>query len=308
MSSGSGIDESHAIKALLDDAERHAEGSGRSAVTTETVYAGAARARWRRRAAMAGAAVAVVLAGVVTVPVLDRGEDGPKVRQSTLAAEGINPGDIRGRAQAKRLATVLDGMFPNITKVEKVQSGSLWLPGQQVAWETKPTARAQPGALDGHYLVTTVVEGEKRYSAMSFTVLDKPTVLSTETPIDVPGDICRPTSELTLRGCQRRELPSGQVLTTWAGSGNFEPNDVPWTVENHALLTLPSGGVLLYADGAQAASDKVFARVRSGNGELKGTHKGLRNPVRRANKQDFVALTRDEVRELIVRPEFLPPG
>ncbi|MFF0450503.1 hypothetical protein ACFYT4_29655 [Streptomyces sp. NPDC004609] len=296
------------IKVLLERAEQSAEGSGRSAVTTETVYAGAAKARRRRRGAVAGAVVAVVLAAVAAVPVLDGLGTGPKDDKSSVAAQGITPEDSRGREQAEQLGKVLTALFPNITKVEKEKAGPLWLPGQQIAPGAKLPVIPEIGPLDGHYLVTSVVEGEKRYTGLSFTVMEKETVERLKAPVDVLSDTCKSTPRFPVNNCKRQELPSGQTLTTWAGTGTFE-SDVPWTVATHALLTLPDGGVLLFADGQQAASDRAFALTRSddGRGSPREFHHGLRKPVKRSHAYDFVGLTPAEIRDLVARPELLPP-
>lgn len=251
--------------------ERAAADAGRPVLSTEAVYAGAARVRFRRRAALSCAALAVVAAGAVAVPRLNQETAAPLDRVSVAAS--TTP---VGKDRASRVAALLPA---GVGRLEEV---SLVVLIKQV--DPSEVKEHHIGPLDGDYAVHE--DGGVGY--LTFRIRSAKEIAA-KSGDDVPvadQDLCRVNGKEPKRvDCVREVLPDGRVLTTWSDSMEYGKGGVPeWGPEVDGQLTLKDGSVLA---------------LRSSTGfEAKGLAQG---PLLKAPP-----LTAAQVRDLLTRPELLP--
>jgi hypothetical protein len=262
------------VQALLG---RAAEDAGRCAVTADGVYARASHIRWRRRAAVSGAALAVVAAGALALPGMAGQESG---RTSVAAPTELAGGSGQGNGQAKKLVKLLPA---GVGAVEQV-SWAVMLKDADV----KQAQERQVGPLDGEYAVRR--DGGVGY--LRIGVMSRQYIAAKTGGKGMPDDLCGPDSGHM--GCVREPLPGGRVLTVWrenatAGPDRVSPTTSPaggyptWGAELVGRLTLPDGRVL-------AVRDSTGFQGKSELGPL------LKTPP----------LGRAQLRELMLRPELLP--
>ncbi|MFE9848081.1 hypothetical protein ACFYPN_04580 [Streptomyces sp. NPDC005576] len=253
------------VKNLL---ERAAADAGRPALSMEAVYAGAARVRFRRRAALSCATLAVVAAGVVAVPRLSQGSASPVHRASVAA---VTTGE--GADRASRLSALLP---PGVGDVAEVELSEL-------IEESKPPLATQyfSGPLDGDYAVRE--DGGVGY--LSFGTLSADSAVARALDEDEPArgrDRCR----VPLEGwahCVREVLPDGRTLTTWTDTMDDEERTTHgWGPEVDGELVQANGDVLM---------------LRSSTGFRA---EGSQGPLLKAPP-----LTAAQVRELMLRPELM---
>ncbi|MFF0445487.1 hypothetical protein ACFYT4_03530 [Streptomyces sp. NPDC004609] len=293
------------IKALL---ERAVEDSGESTVTVEAIFA-AAMARgavnpWRRRVAVGGAVVAVILVGAVAVPMLEE----PDGEDTSPVTRGNSAQDTRGKRQAQSLLRLLGENMPGLVSVEKVRSGPMRVLRMSGPPGPAPTPYQELGPLDGDFLIGRKLNGKKVYTALSVSYLDREAVARATGGTGVPKDLCAPLRRARSVDCVRQELPGGRVLTSWLGARADEPWGTPWSFEHIGRLTFPDGGVLMLSDGAYASDNRIFTILRP-HGKVEPKKVEPSGPGMSSGSLDFVPLTRAQVRELLLRPELLPkPG
>ncbi|MFF9690150.1 hypothetical protein [Streptomyces sp. NPDC014623] len=248
--------------------ERAAEPAGDPAVSIEAVYARAARVRFRRRAAVSAAALAVVATGVVVLPGL---ADGVRTPRSAVASAPV--ATAYGSGKADRLAALLPsgvGSIEQVSLAALIRNATPQQDGEKYA-----------GPLDGQYMVRA--DGGTGYLVLFF--------MERGTGDEKPGggagqrDLCAPRGqEPPLADCVREELPDGGVLTTWSDSMDHGDGSTPrWGREVAGRLVLKDGSVL----GA-----------RSSTGYL-GEHS--QGPLLKAPP-----LGQKELGALLLRPEMLP--
>ncbi|MFE6041561.1 hypothetical protein [Streptomyces sp. NPDC056452] len=247
--------------------ERAAESAGRPDVSTEAVYARAARIRFRRRAAVSAAALAVVAVGAVTLPGY---ADGTKAEQSSVASA---PAPQTGRTEkAQRLAALLP---PGVGDIEQV---SLAVLIKQATAEQDDKEYAGP--LDGQYAVRR--DGGVGYLALS--VMDRAQVAK-KFKGSPRGDLCVPQGQDSPRSdCVHEKLPDGSALTIWSDSMAYGDGGTPrWGPEFTGRLELKDGSLLA---------------VRSSTGYTGDRSQGplLTSPP----------LSREELRTLLLSPQVLP--
>ncbi|MEW1545225.1 hypothetical protein [Streptomyces tsukubensis] len=228
------------IRDLLERAESTADGRGRSAVTTESVYAEVAGVRRRRRRGMAGAVAALVLAGAAVIPVMDRDRGNPP----EIVAKGQDAGDSAGADRAKRIAGLLAGGTGGIVSVTRlrdapVPTGHRDKPGSVPDW-----GDVSVGPLDGHYLIARQ-EGEKAVvSGLSVSHM------SAATAQKVGSRIRGVESCAEHSGCSSEPGPAGSTVYSWKASKFFALGGAPWRkFGDQRLVTYPDGSALLVADG-----------------------------------------------------------
>ncbi|MET8416539.1 hypothetical protein ACWD7C_01450 [Streptomyces sp. NPDC005134] len=250
------------VRELLGRAAEHA---GQPVISTEVVYARAARVRWRRRATVVAAAFAVVAAGAVAVPGL-----AAQTKQEQNASVGA-PAEPAGHSgRAKQLVKLLP---KGVGSVEQVS----------LAMITKHATAAQAnehpvGPLDGQYSVRR--DGGVGYLVIG--TMDAKSVIKKLGGFDPAADICKPTNgEPRPADCVREELPDGRILTIWSDAMNYDGTP-RWGSELVARLTLKDGGLLAVRDSTGFTSD------RSQGPLLKST-----------------PLTRAQLRALMLSPELL---
>ncbi|TXS38006.1 hypothetical protein [Streptomyces sp. OR43] len=199
---------------------RAAEEAGRPAISTEEVYARAARVRRRRRVAVSAAAVCTVAAGAFVVPGISAGgEQAP--RKSSVAAPAKPVGNTER-------ATALIKLLPEgVGAVEEVSMSDILKDGM-------PEAEVPPsGPLDGLYAV-------RRGGGVGFLVIGG----SPRT-----HDRCTPTTGVLSRpDCVREELPDGRVLTIWSGPSEGVHSFIQWGPQLLAVLTLADGRQVTVSD------------------------------------------------------------
>ncbi|MFB8031189.1 MULTISPECIES: hypothetical protein [unclassified Streptomyces] len=250
--------------------ERAVESAGRSAGSTEAVYARAARVRTGRRAAVAAAALAVVVAGALS---LTGAADGPRTEHTAVAA--APDGGTGAGGKAGRLAALLP---PGVGGIEQVSLAVL------LKGATEEQARTTyVGPLDGEYLVR---EGDGAgYLLLRF--MERADVVKKLGGRTGRSDLCATRgTEPSVSDCVREELPDGSVLTTWSDSMEHGDGGTPrWGRETAGRLVLKDGSVLA---------------ARSSSGYLGDRSQGplLAEPP----------LGGKELRALLVRPELLPKG
>ncbi|QDY78974.1 hypothetical protein [Streptomyces qinzhouensis] len=237
------------VRALLEHAESTAEGRGRSAVTTESVYAQVAGVRRRRRQVLAGAVAALIVAGAAAVPVMDRVRDD----RPDIVAHGQSPGDAAGRARAKGLAVVLQretGGIESVTRVSDapVPTGHRPGTGVEIDWGD-PSA----GPLDGHYVITRRLGGKPVTTGLSVAYMSALTAKR--------GGFAGKAAACAAKGmgCDSTLRLGGSTLYTWQKTQLFSLGATPWRhFGNQRLLALPGGGALLVADGITKAPSHPF--------------------------------------------------
>ncbi|GGY78356.1 hypothetical protein CP967_10635 [Streptomyces nitrosporeus] len=250
--------------------ERAAEDAGRPTVSTEAVYVRAARLRFRRRAAVSAAALAVVAAGAVGLP---RVTGGTGAEQSSVAAERAGrAGETGTSGRAGRVEALLP---PGTGSVEQV---SLAVLIKNATPEQAETTYAGP--LDGEYMIRA--DGGVGYLVVRFMDSAAAGRKLGGAPQD---DICvRRGKEPPVTGCVREELPDGGVLTTWSDAMEYGDGGTPrWGPETVGRLRLEDGSLL----GVRASSGYLGERSQ---GPL------LKSPP----------LGQDALRALMRRPELLP--
>ncbi|MGW4231978.1 hypothetical protein ACWEF9_22235 [Streptomyces sp. NPDC004980] len=247
--------------------ERAAEGAGRPAVSTEAVYARAARVRFRRRAVVSAAALAVVAAGAVTLPGFAAG---PEPERSSVASASAGQAGRTGKAE--RLAALLPAGVGDIEQV------SLAVLIKQATPEQDDTEYVGP--LDGQYAVRR--DGGVGYLAL--LLMEGPQVAEKfgGSPM---GDPCEPQGPDSPRSdCVHEELPDGSALTIWSDSMEYGDGGTPqWGPEFVGRLELKDGSLLA------ARSSTGYTGDRS-QGPL------LKSPP----------IGREQLRTLLLSPELLP--
>ncbi|MGN5632795.1 hypothetical protein [Streptomyces sp. AC154] len=247
---------------------RAAEDAGRPVISTEAVYAKAARVRWRRRAGISAAAVCAVAAGAFVVPGLSAGQE-QSPRTSSVAAPGKLGGDS---ARAGKLA----GLLPaGVGSVKQVSLAAI------IKHATPAQAKEHLyGPVDGQFAVRR--DGGVGYlviGLMNAKMLDKKLgggPRDTDLCAALPGEPHR-------TDCVREELPGGRVLTLWSDSMDYGDGTPQWGPELVGRLSLPDGGELAVRDSTGFEADTA------------------QGPLLKAPP-----LTRAQLRTLMLRPELLP--
>ncbi|MET9916489.1 hypothetical protein ABZZ04_05320 [Streptomyces sp. NPDC006435] len=244
---------------------RVAENAGQPVISTRAVYAGAARARLRRRVAVSATALAAVAVGAVALPGL---APGAKPQESSVAA----PTELAGnKGRADRLVKLLP---KDVGSVEQVSLAVV------IKHATVEQAEEHPvGPLDGQYAVRR--DGGVGY--LTINTMDAKSVKRKLGGFEPSADLCKPTNgEPRPTECAREELPDGRVLTIWSDANdNIDGGTPDWGPELTARLTLPDGSLLAVRDSTGFVSD------RSQGPLLKST-----------------PLTRAQLRTLMLSPEL----
>ncbi|QOV41722.1 hypothetical protein [Streptomyces chromofuscus] len=262
---------------------RAADEAGRPAVTTDAVYTKASHIRWRRRAVVSGAALAVVAAGLAIVP----GTVGQESGEASVAAPTELTG---GSGQAKKLAKLLP---PEVGKIEQVS----WAVLLKQA-DAKHAEGRHVGPLDGEYAVRR--DGGVGY--LHIRIMTHEYIDAKTGGKGMPSDLCGPDGGRI--DCVREQLPDGRVLTIWredatARPGRVSPSTSPggvsptvspvatgyptWGPELVGRLTLPDGRILAVRDSSGFQGKNKLGPL------LKTTPLG-----------------REQLRDLMLRPELLP--
>ncbi|MFE5239192.1 MULTISPECIES: hypothetical protein [unclassified Streptomyces] len=247
---------------------RAAEGAGHPGLTTDAVYARAGRVRRRRRAAVSGAALAVVAAGVVAFPGFAAG---PGTERTSVAA----PAEKSGKEdRAGRLTALLPS---GVGTVEQVSLAVL------IKNATPEQAKeTYVGPLDGQYSVRR--DGGVGFLTLSYT--HRAQVARKSPDFDPAADLCVVRGKEPPRvDCVREELPDGRILTIWHDSMDYGDGTPQWGPEFTARLVLKDGSLLA------ARSSTGYEGDRS-QGPL------LESPP----------LDRTQLRDLLLRPELVPAG
>ncbi|WP_328719477.1 hypothetical protein OHT52_08230 [Streptomyces sp. NBC_00247] len=247
--------------------ERAALDAGRPVLSTEAVYAGAARVRFRRRAAVACAALAVVAAGAVAVPRLK--QDPSLDRISVAASTGT-----AGADKASRVAALLPA---GVGRLEEVSFAVL-------IKHVKPGEgkRDHLGPLDGEYAVHR--DGGVGYLAFEVRSAKEVAAKSGDRVPVADQDLCEAEGKEPPRvDCVREVLPDGRTLTTWSDAMDYGDGTPQWGPEIDGRLTLEDGSVLV---------------LRSSTGF---EAKGAQGPLLKTPP-----LNSAQVRDLLTRPELLP--
>ncbi|WP_351234268.1 hypothetical protein [Streptomyces sp. NPDC002133] len=254
------------VRALLG---RAADEAGRPTFTTDAVYTKASHIRWRRRAAMSGAALAVVAAGVVAIP----GMAGQEPGRTSVAAPAELTG---GNEQAQKLEKLLPA---GVGEIEQV-SWAVMIKGADTRHAEEP--------LDVQYAVRR--EGGVGY--LHIKIMTREYIDATTGGKAMTQDLCRP--ENGHNDCVREQLPDGRVLTIWregatAGPSRVSPSMSPltgnrtWGPELVGRLTLPDGQVLAVRDSTGFQGENELGPL-------------LKTPP----------LDREQLRELMLKPELVP--
>lgn len=261
------------VRELLD---RAAEGAGKPAFSTASVYARAARVRRRRRAVVSAAALTVVAAGAFALPRTGGDADPAHTTVASPGPSGSPTASAPAPTRAERLAALLPG---GVGEIEEVSLAVL------IKNATPEQARAKYlGPLDGHYAF-------RRDGGVGYLVL---TLASREAverktgrPADPAEDLCvRVGQEPARTDCVREVLPDGRTLTTWHDSMDYEGDDnVGWGPELVGRLTQQDGSQFL---------------VRSSTG-FEGS--GTQGPL-----LPEPPLSRQQLKGLLTGPEVLPKG
>ncbi|MEE4494511.1 hypothetical protein [Streptomyces sp. BE230] len=246
---------------------RVAEDAGQPVISTEVVYARAARVRRRRVAAVSAAAVCAVAAGAFVVPGLSVGQE-QSPRTSSVAA----PAGLAGNsARAGKLIKLLPA---GVGSVEQV---SLAVILKQATPEQAEEHLLGP--LDGQYSVRR--DGGVGYLVIG--TMDAKTVEGKLGPGPRDTDLCRTrTGEPPRTDCVSEKLPDGSELTIWSDSMDYGDGGTPrWGQELVARLSLKDGGQLI---------------MRASTGFEADTAQGplLKTPP----------VTHEQLRTLMLRPEL----
>ncbi|MGV9313028.1 hypothetical protein ACWDR0_12640 [Streptomyces sp. NPDC003691] len=241
------------VRALLERAESTAEGRGRSAVTTESVYAQVAGVRRRRRTLLAGAVAAVIVAGAAAVPLSDRFSARPDAPE--ILAKGQSPGDSAGAARAQRIGALLDKDLDGLRSVTRVRDAPFPTSHRKTPDSPPDWGDASTGPLDGHYLITREVDGKTVTTGLSVAYAP-PATTGKATMKDRITEVkdCVTTDSALKFGCRSAPGPGGTTVYTWQGGYFFGLGGALWTkFEDQRLRIFPDGGALLVADGADLA-------------------------------------------------------
>ncbi|ROQ66107.1 hypothetical protein EDD93_0507 [Streptomyces sp. 840.1] len=219
---------------------RAAEDAGQPVISTEAVYAGAARVRRRRRAGASAAAVCAVAAGAFVVPGLS---SGPAPQDSSVAA----PTELVGNSgRAEELTALLP---KGVGAVEQVSMAVIIKHASSEQAEEHPV-----GPLDGQYSV-------RRDGGVGYLTVDVKTPKMLDAKLGgAPRDenLCKDKAgEPAPDDCVREKLPDGRVLTIWSDAMNYGGTP-KWGPELVARLTLKDGGMLAVRDstGFEAAGSQ----------------------------------------------------
>lgn len=245
---------------------RAAEDAGQPVISTEVVYARAARVRRRRVAAVSAAAVCAVAAGAFVVP----GIAAERTPQTSSVAAPAKP--VGNSARAGKLIKLLPA---GVGSVEQVSLAVI------IKQATPEQAKEHLyGPLDGQYSV-------RRDGGVGYLVIGLMDAKTLEKklgggPRDT--DLCKTrTGEPHRTDCVSEKLPDGSELTIWSDSMNYGDGGTPqWGPELVARLSLKDGGQLVMRDSTGFEADTA-------QGPL------LRTPP----------LTRAQLRTLMLRPELL---
>ncbi|MFF7336455.1 hypothetical protein ACFZAT_03855 [Streptomyces sp. NPDC008163] len=252
------------VRELLGQA---ADDAGRPVISTEAVFAKAARVRWRRRTAVTATAVCAVAAGAFVVPQLASGPASP--RTSSVGSLAQEPGESPRDVRLLKLLPDLNGTVEEVSFADIIKHVS-----------PPPPEPSRTGPLDGQYEIRR--EGGVGY--LTIDVMDAKAVekkLGGGAPV---VDLCHPTNgEPAPDNCVREELSGGRVLTIWSDDMDYGDGTPQWGPELAARLTLADGSLLGVRDSTGFEADVV-------QGPL------LKTPP----------LTRAQLRELMLRPELLP--
>ncbi|MGW1464840.1 hypothetical protein ACWCPT_10905 [Streptomyces sp. NPDC002308] len=253
------------VKNLL---ERAAADAGRPVLSTEAVYSGAARVRFRRRAAVSCAALAVVAAGVVGIPRLNQDTATPLERASVAASAAS------GADRASRVSALLPAGVGRLEEVSFVVLIKHVKPGEDT--------RHFIGPLDGDYAVHK--NGGVGY--LSFEIRSAKGIAA-KSGDGVPlseQDLCKANGKERKRAdCVREVLPDGRVLTTWSDTMDYGDGTPQWGPEIDGQLVLKDGSALM---------------LRSSTGF---EAEGAQGPLLKSPP-----LSSAQVRELMQRPELMP--
>ncbi|MFF2325332.1 MULTISPECIES: hypothetical protein [unclassified Streptomyces] len=218
---------------------RAAEDAGQPVISTQAVYARAARVRLRRRVTVSTAALAVVAAGGVALPGLT---SGAKPQESSVAA----PAELAGNSgKAKELV----GLLPkDVGSVEQVSLAVI------IKNATSQQAEEHPvGPLDGQYAVRR--DGGVGY--LTLGTMTAETVAKKHGGSDPDANLCEPTNgETAPADCVREELPDGRVLTIWSDPMTYAGTPL-WGTELVGRLTLKDGGLLAVRDSTGIKSKQA---------------------------------------------------
>ncbi|MGW1181269.1 hypothetical protein ACWD7Y_10655 [Streptomyces drozdowiczii] len=245
---------------------RAAEDAGRPVISTEAVYAKAARVRWRRRAGVSAAAVCAVAAGAFVVPQLTSGTTSPRTSSvGSLAQEpGESPRDVR-----------LLKLLPHLTgTVEEVSFADI------IKHVSPPPEPSRTGPLDGQY----EIRQDGGVGFLTIDVMDAKAVARKLGGSPQVKNLCKPENGEPARAdCVREELSGGRVLTIWSDDMDYGEGTPQWGLELVGRLTLADGSQLAVRDSTGFEADVV------------------QGPLLKAPP-----LTRAQLRELMLRTELLP--
>ncbi|MEU2020983.1 hypothetical protein ABZ565_02200 [Streptomyces sp. NPDC016469] len=245
---------------------RAAEDAGRPVVSTEAVYAKAARVRWRRRTAASVTAVCAVAAGAFLVPQLSSAPDSPQT--SSVASLAQEPGESPRDVRLLKLLPHLTGTVEEVSFADIIKHVS-----------PPPPEPSTTGPLDGQYEIRQ--DGGVGY--LTIDVRDAEAVRKKlgGAPAE---DLCKADKGAPARtDCVREELSDGRVLTIWSDDMDYGDGTPQWGPELVARLTLADGTLLGVRDSTGFEADVVQGPM-------------LKSPP----------LTRAQLRELMLRPELLP--
>lgn len=198
---------------------RAAEGAGQPVISTEGVYAKAARVRRRRRVAVSAAAVCAVAAGAFVVPGLSAGQE-QAPRASSVAA----PGKLAGNTErARELIKLLP---EGIGAVEQVSPADIFKRGGKA----EHIVETPGGPLGGLYSV----RGDGGVGFLEVGAAAPPGFLRST-------NVCSGAGAWQRTDCVREELPDGRVLTIWNDPKTLVHSFAQWGPELAGWLTLKDG-------------------------------------------------------------------
>ncbi|WP_327708871.1 hypothetical protein OG912_08755 [Streptomyces sp. NBC_00464] len=218
---------------------RAAEDAGQPVISTEGVYAKAARVRWRRRAAVSAAAVCTVAAGAFVVPQLSQAPAEPQTSSVASRAGGGMPRDVR----------LVELLPTGVGTVDEVSFADIIKHASPL-----PPEPPRTGPLDGQYAVRR--DGGVGY--LTIDVMDAKAVrkkLGGGAPVT---NLCKPENgEPARTDCVREELSGGRVLTLWSDDMDYGDGTPQWGPELAARLVLADGSVLAVRDSTGFEADVV---------------------------------------------------